>query len=216
MMPITARRHVFRPSSRSEPKEKHFTICVRVSRLWEFRGGTDDGPIQHIDMVLLDKEENAMYAEIPGSEVDRKKPLLQEDTSAFPLITYDLVPISDLSLHSGNNKRFLDTLGMVTRVTEPALVQLPNQAAPTQCREVMIRDLNSIQVKVTLWGHRAVEFDIDSVPGRQATDPLVVLFVGALMKSFAEEDYLSGNAACRWYFNPAIPEAQPYYNIPPG
>lgn len=29
-------------------------ICVRASRKWEYRGGTDDCPIQHVDLVLID------------------------------------------------------------------------------------------------------------------------------------------------------------------
>ncbi|XP_062196404.1 uncharacterized protein LOC133899434 [Phragmites australis] len=32
------------------------------------------------------------------------------------------------------------------------------------------------------------------------------------MKTYAGEEYLSGNTACRWYFNPAIPEAEDFYN----
>lgn len=24
--------------------------------LWEYRGGTDDGPVQHVDLVLLDEK----------------------------------------------------------------------------------------------------------------------------------------------------------------
>ncbi|KAL6878480.1 hypothetical protein ACP4OV_012650 [Aristida adscensionis] len=238
------------------PREKHWNICVRVSRMWEYRGGTHVGSISHIDLVLIDKEGNPMYAEIPASEVDKKGPLVQEggvyvmswfrvsnaktfyrhvdarymieftcytkivpakeDTSAFPMITYDLVPLSELTRYSGEKKRFLDVLGTVLRVTDLAQVQLPNQPAATQCRDVINRDLSSVQVKVTLWGQRAIEFDIDNIPDREPTDQPIVLFVGTLMKSFAGEDYLSGNVACRCYFNPTIPEAQPFYAIPHG
>ncbi|KAL6848065.1 hypothetical protein ACP4OV_022193 [Aristida adscensionis] len=140
----------------------------------------------------------------------------KEDTSALPMITYDLVLLSELTQYSGENKRFLDVLGTVLQVTDLTQVQLPNQPAATQCRDVIIRDLSSVQVKVTPWRQRAIEFDIDNVPDREPTDQLIVLFVGTLMKSFAGEDYLSGNVACRWYFNPTIPKAQPFYAIPHG
>ena len=38
------------------PRQWRSTICVRVCRKWEYRGGTDDGPIQHVDLVLLDEK----------------------------------------------------------------------------------------------------------------------------------------------------------------
>lgn len=32
------------------------SILVRASRVWEFRGGTDEGDLQHIDIVFIDSE----------------------------------------------------------------------------------------------------------------------------------------------------------------
>ena len=34
----------------------HAVILVRVSRKWEYHGGTDDGPIQHVDLTLVDEK----------------------------------------------------------------------------------------------------------------------------------------------------------------
>jgi hypothetical protein len=41
------------------PRQWRSTVCVRVCRKWEYRGGTDDGPIQHIDLVLVDEKVRA-------------------------------------------------------------------------------------------------------------------------------------------------------------
>ncbi|KAL6626907.1 hypothetical protein ACP70R_030633 [Stipagrostis hirtigluma subsp. patula] len=233
------------------PRGKHWTICVRVSRMWEYRGGSDDGPIQHLDLVLLDLHGNAMYAEVPASEVESKQPLLTEGeiyvmrrfrvsnaksfykpvaakymieftcytiiepaTDApddFPTITYDLVPLPELPDFRGDNRKFLDAIGIITRVSEVAMVHLSNQPAPTQCRDVFIKDLSGFEMKLTLWGQRALDFNIDAVRAPRDASPLVVLLVGTLMKAFQGDEYLSGNAACRWYFDPEIPEADQFY-----
>ncbi|XP_062179133.1 uncharacterized protein LOC133883733 isoform X2 [Phragmites australis] len=212
------------------PKAKHWTICARVSRKWEYRGGTDDGPITHIDLVLVDEKGNAMYGEIPSSEIEAKDPLIQEGgiyvvsrfrvsnarslyrlvnapymieftcytkitpardpPEAFPRYVYRLTPFTDLSQHASENKYFLDVIGIITGVSDIALVQLPNQANPTLSKYVILKDLNNEQ-----------------------PTPIVILVVGSLMKAFRGQEYLSGNTACHWYFNPAIPEAEPFYRI---
>jgi len=60
------------------PKDKLKTICVKVSRKWEFRGLNDDGPLQHVDLVLVDDQGNSIYAEIPASEAERHSATLEE------------------------------------------------------------------------------------------------------------------------------------------
>nr|CAB3446649.1 unnamed protein product [Digitaria exilis] len=51
------------------------------------------------------------------------------------------------------------------------------------------------------------KFSIDTVYNPEDPKPIVALFVGCLTKSFVRTTMLSGNSACKWYFNPEIPKA---------
>ena len=50
-----------------------WTICVFVSRMWHYRGGTDEGPIKHTDLVLLDAEVCASFPAFSLCHVSRLK-----------------------------------------------------------------------------------------------------------------------------------------------
>jgi len=49
------------------PKDRLKTIFVRVIRKWEFRGINDDGPLQHIDLILADTQviPIILFADLP-------------------------------------------------------------------------------------------------------------------------------------------------------
>ncbi|KAG2651375.1 replication protein A 70 kDa DNA-binding subunit B-like isoform X1 [Panicum virgatum] len=59
------------------PKDRLKTIFVRVIRKWEFRGINDDGPLQHIDLILADTQGSAIYAEIPPTEAEKHGRIIQ-------------------------------------------------------------------------------------------------------------------------------------------
>jgi hypothetical protein len=54
----------FNPLSDLRPGNTRWAVRVFVSRLWHHRGGTDNGPIKHTDMVFLDAEVLFVYNNI--------------------------------------------------------------------------------------------------------------------------------------------------------
>ncbi|AQK50175.1 General transcription factor 2-related zinc finger protein [Zea mays] len=153
------------------PHKIHAKIQVHVSRKWLFRGATDSGPLQHVDMVLSDREGNAIYAEIPGNLAEQKATNIEEggvyDISRFRVCAAKTV----FKIVDGDKMIQFTFHTIVKRATSP----------PTT---------------FPLYVYRLTSFDLIE-PHVQTTNN----FVGV---------YLSGGPACRWYFNPTIPEAEPY------
>ncbi|KAG2537084.1 hypothetical protein PVAP13_9NG245173 [Panicum virgatum] len=55
-----------------------YNVLVRVSRTWEFRGKSENNPLIHFDMVLIDQMGYAVYCEVPPQVLDQLKQYLQE------------------------------------------------------------------------------------------------------------------------------------------
>ncbi|XP_066351389.1 uncharacterized protein [Miscanthus floridulus] len=134
----------------------------------------------------------------------------REDVAGFPLYAYRLTPIDELKACAGDTTRdFVDTIGVLTEVSDAHMVQLPNKPQPTLTRHVILRDARSVyrysKIKVSLWGERSAAFNANQVPNPVDGKPVVVLLVG-------DNYYLSCNTAARWYFNPDIAEARQFYS----
>ncbi|PWZ28208.1 hypothetical protein Zm00014a_038889 [Zea mays] len=231
------------------PHKIHAKIQVHVSRKWLFRGATDSGPLQHVDMVLSDREGNAIYAEIPGNLAEQKATNIEEGgvydisrfrvcaaktvfkivdgdkmiqftfhtivkratspPTTFPLYVYRLTSFDLIEPHVQTTNNFVDVLGVITEIHELTPVHVRSQLTPTVTRTIIIEDLSNKTMKITLWADQAIMFNLHDVYDANTNKPILVLFVGCLPKFF-KGVYLSGGPACRWYFNPTIPEAEPY------
>uniref|UniRef100_A0A453AXJ3 Replication protein A 70 kDa DNA-binding subunit B/D first OB fold domain-containing protein n=3 Tax=Aegilops tauschii subsp. strangulata TaxID=200361 RepID=A0A453AXJ3_AEGTS len=64
--------------SQINDREMFWNAKVLVSRMWHYRGGTDEGAIMHTDIVVLDKEGTHMYGRIPTEPAISLQDVLQE------------------------------------------------------------------------------------------------------------------------------------------
>ena len=60
------------------PVSRHWSIRVRVARMWDYCGTRDGHPPIHVDLVLVDEKGNHIYAKILGNEATKFKQLVEE------------------------------------------------------------------------------------------------------------------------------------------
>ncbi|PUZ40479.1 hypothetical protein GQ55_9G427200 [Panicum hallii var. hallii] len=174
---------------------------------------------------------NAIYAEIPASEIERHNSKIEEHgvymlsrfkvtnlknsfrpvhapfmieftchtrinvvtnpPLTFPKYIYNLTDFEDLYSYIGDRTYFLDILAIITEVAEPQWRPISTQPKPAFTRDVTLQSIDlsfyvfsGSEMKLTLWGQRAREFNINSVYDAESAKPIVTLFVGCLMKTF--------------------------------
>ena len=76
-------------------KELYWNTKVLVSRVWQYRGGTDDGQLVHTGIVVLDQEGTHMYGQIPANSSGTAVPIL----ASFPTGSATLVvlPLDEMN-----------------------------------------------------------------------------------------------------------------------
>ncbi|XBH61034.1 hypothetical protein VPH35_115546 [Triticum aestivum] len=223
------------PSQINE-RELFWNAKVLVSRIWYYRGGTDEGDIMHTDIVVLDKEGTHMHGRIPADLSARVKDILKEGDvylmkrfackqskptfravespymmqfTRFSTIDPVVGDEEDFPYCTYNLISFLDIPmpGPHTpRFIDIVAVHSQHQAEPSDTRTVVLQDQAGNEINLVLWGARAHEFEAEEVRAASESGAVIAIFVGALPKQYRGVKGLSGSFACRWYINEDLPE----------
>ncbi|KAM0834023.1 hypothetical protein ACQ4PT_063881 [Festuca glaucescens] len=227
-------------------RSNQWTISVLISLMWHYRGGTDEGPLQHTDVVLIDQEGNHMYGELPPATSERLKDVLEEGNvfiirkfmcnesktsfrpvespfmvqftryttvqempalvDTYPFCTYSLTSFADIPAAVSHPARFVDVIGKIQVVSDIVPVQSIYQTTPSNTRTIILKDQLGNELRLVLWGERALEFDAEAVRAMGVNEPVIAIFVGTLPKMSHGVKSLSGGSACRWYIDEDIPD----------
>ncbi|KAM0831552.1 hypothetical protein ACQ4PT_065453 [Festuca glaucescens] len=122
----------------------------------------------------------------------------------FPFCTYELTPFDQLARPLDMPERFTDVLGVVCGISEAVQYHSASRTEPSTKRIIHIKDLSSLTVN--LWGQTATDFDGAGIKELGKSEPIIVIFVGTLVKSYGGRRGVSGSAACRWYINEDLPD----------
>ncbi|KAJ1262287.1 hypothetical protein BS78_09G094800, partial [Paspalum vaginatum] len=150
--------------------------CVCVYHKWQFCGGTNDGPITHLDLVLIYEEGNSMYAEIPTLEISRKGSLVEEG---------NIYVIKRFWVSNAKNSFMLVPGNYMIEFTYHTLVEpvADNALAIPELVYHLTPFANLAQqagIHSQFSGHRASAFTIDNIYSLDEAKPIVVLLVGTL------------------------------------
>ncbi|KAM0890942.1 hypothetical protein ACQ4PT_026719 [Festuca glaucescens] len=199
-----------------------WTISVLVSRMWHYRGGTDEGPLQHTDVVLIDQEGNHMYDQLPPATSERLKDVLEEGkvfvirkfmctesrpsfrpvespfmvqftryttlqempglADTYPFCTYSQTSFADIPAPAIRPARFVDVIGKIEMVSDIVPVQSIYQTAASNTRTIILKELLGNELRLVLWGERALEFDAEAVHAMGVKELVIAIFVETLPK----------------------------------
>uniref|UniRef100_A0ACD5UNZ3 Uncharacterized protein n=1 Tax=Avena sativa TaxID=4498 RepID=A0ACD5UNZ3_AVESA len=122
----------------------------------------------------------------------------------YPFCTYSLTAFVDIPRPGGKPRSFVDVIGKITSISDVVRIQSMHQVTPSNTRTIMLEDLYGVQMRLVLWGDRAVEFDADTVCSMGEKEPVIAIFVGTLPKMAFGVKGLSGSTPCHWYIDEDI------------
>lgn len=177
-----------------------------------FRALIKEGNVYNISCVQV-KKPNKMYKPIESDiMINFTKWTTVEEVveipPAFPVFTYSLTPMEDIPSRVDYREHLTDVIGVVAVISNVTSFQARARQSESLKRTITICDASNASLNIVLWGERATSFPADQVHKDGQISPQVVIFVGTLVKSYADNVSLSGGSSCKWYINPEVPEAK--------
>lgn len=128
----------------------------------------------------------------------------------FPRYAYSLTEFNQLPGLVGKTESFVDVFGIISAISDILTVRIPGFSTDSLKRNLQLIDVNGRTVDVALWGAHANAFDGKELYKLGQSEPLIVLFVGTLVKSYRGRETVSCGEAAKLYINPDIPEKNDY------
>ncbi|PWZ58814.1 hypothetical protein Zm00014a_032126 [Zea mays] len=127
---------------------------------------------------------------------------------AFPVCTYNLTPIEQLQPRVDYKEYFTDVLDVVSVISHVSSLCTRGRQAEVMKRTVTISNARDTgpTVDVVLWGERATAFPAEQIHRDSRSSPQIIVFVGTLVRSYADNVSLSGGSSCKWYINAPLLE----------
>ncbi|KAL5682195.1 hypothetical protein ACJX0J_008580, partial [Zea mays] len=99
-------------------------------------------------------------------------------------------------------------LGVVSVISHVSSLRTRGRQAEVMKRTVTISNARDTgpTVDVVLWGERATAFPAEQIHRDSRSSPQIIVFVGTLVRSYADNVSLSGGSSCKWYINAPLPE----------
>ncbi|KAL5669341.1 hypothetical protein ACJX0J_021562, partial [Zea mays] len=99
-------------------------------------------------------------------------------------------------------------VGVVSVISHVSSLRTRGRHAEVMKRTVTIRNARDTgpTVDVVLWGERATAFPAEQIHRDSRSSPQIIVFVGTLVRSYADNVSLSGGSSCKWYINAPLPE----------
>ncbi|AQK43882.1 hypothetical protein ZEAMMB73_Zm00001d025507 [Zea mays] len=177
------------------PHKIHAKIQVHVSRKWLFRGATDSGPLQHVDMVLSDREGNAIYAEIPGNLAEQKATNIEEG-GVYDINRFRVCAAKTVFKIVDGDKMIQFTFHTIVKCATSPPTTFPLYVYRLTSFDLIEPHVQTTNNFVDVLGVITEIHELTPVHVRSQLTPTVT-------RTIIIEDL-------RWYFNPTIPEAEPY------
>ncbi|KAG2586463.1 hypothetical protein PVAP13_5NG038600 [Panicum virgatum] len=124
---------------------------------------------------------------------------------SFPLYACSVAPFATLRARSDDRDDMSDCIGIFTKCSQ--VMNQKTRFGDKTLLNVHITDGRETAV-LSLWGPHATKFEVESESMIQLASkaPVVLLFVGVIVKIFNNRLALQCSSVCRWYINPLLPE----------
>ncbi|WVZ88743.1 hypothetical protein U9M48_035226 [Paspalum notatum var. saurae] len=178
----------------------------------EIKPKIKEGSVYNLSCFVV-KKSNRQYKPVSNdnmisltswTEIDE----VVEIPPAFPVLAYSLTPIEQIHSHVDDKEYYTDAIGVITSISSVTSQRSKGQQTASLKRTISICNAGGASVNVVLWGGQATLFLVEQLCNDGQTSPQIVVFVGTLVKKYADGLCLSGGSPCKWYINPDIPEAK--------